>query len=36
MSGNGMRCLAHAAFDAGLVPAAGPFTVDTPAGAREP
>jgi len=34
MSGNGMRCLAHAALDAGLVTAGRPFTVDTPAGPR--
>jgi diaminopimelate epimerase len=34
MSGNGMRCLAHAAFEAGLVPAGEVFTVATPAGSR--
>jgi diaminopimelate epimerase len=37
MSGNGLRCLAHAAIDAGAVPA-GPgdsFGVLTPAGVRE-
>jgi diaminopimelate epimerase len=34
MSGNGMRCLAHAAFDAGLVPAGETFSVITPAGLR--
>ena len=37
MSGNGLRCLAHAAIDAGAV-AAGPgdsFGVSTPAGRRE-
>ena len=35
MSGNGMRCLAHAAFDAGLVPAGEPFGVRTPTGIRQ-
>jgi diaminopimelate epimerase len=35
MSGNGMRCLAHAALDAGLVAAGEAFGVDTPAGVRE-
>jgi diaminopimelate epimerase len=35
MSGNGMRCLAHAALDAGWVPDGEPFGVDTPAGPRE-
>lgn len=35
MSGNGMRCLAHAALDAGLVPEAEPFAVMTAAGRRE-
>jgi diaminopimelate epimerase len=34
MSGNGMRCLAHAAFDAGLVPAGEALTVLTPAGPK--
>jgi diaminopimelate epimerase len=34
MSGNGMRCLAHAALDAGLVNAGETFEVATPAGAR--
>jgi diaminopimelate epimerase len=34
MSGNGMRCLAQAAFRAGLVPAGEAFTVLTPAGPR--
>ncbi|HEX3542558.1 MAG TPA: diaminopimelate epimerase [Acidimicrobiales bacterium] len=34
MSGNGMRCLAHAALDAGMVPADTPFLVATPAGPR--
>lgn len=34
MSGNGMRCLAHVAFDAGLVTAGQPFVVFTPAGPR--
>jgi diaminopimelate epimerase len=29
-----MRCLAHAAFDAGLLPASGEFTVRTPAGPK--
>jgi diaminopimelate epimerase len=35
MSGNGVRCLAQAALDAGLVVADQPFVVDTPAGPRE-
>jgi diaminopimelate epimerase len=35
MSGNGMRCLAHAAFDAGLVAVGAPFGVATPAGRKE-
>jgi diaminopimelate epimerase len=35
MSGNGVRCLAHAAFDAGLVPAGEPFGVLTPTGIRQ-
>jgi diaminopimelate epimerase len=35
MSGNGMRCLAHAALDAGWVPEGEPFAVITPAGRRE-
>jgi diaminopimelate epimerase len=35
MSGNGIRCLAHAALDAGWVPADVPFGVVTPAGRRE-
>jgi diaminopimelate epimerase len=34
MSGNGMRCLAHAALDAGWVPEGEPFGVNTPAGTR--
>lgn len=34
MSGNGMRCLAHAALDAGWVAEAQPFEVATPAGIR--
>jgi diaminopimelate epimerase len=34
MSGNGMRCLAHAAFDAGLVAAGEAFSVRTRAGLR--
>lgn len=34
MSGNGMRCLAQAALDAGVVVAGQPFVVDTPAGPR--
>jgi diaminopimelate epimerase len=34
MSGNGMRCLAQAAFGDGLVPAGEAFTVLTPAGPR--
>lgn len=35
MSGNGMRCLAHAALDAGWVPEGVPFGVATAAGRRE-
>ena len=35
MSGNGIRCLAHAALDAGWVPEDTPFGVMTPAGRRE-
>ncbi len=35
MSGNGMRCLAHAALDAGLVEVGSAFGVVTPAGRRE-
>jgi diaminopimelate epimerase len=35
MSGNGMRCLAHAALDAGLVAEGEPFPVMTAAGRRE-
>jgi diaminopimelate epimerase len=35
MSGNGIRCLAHAALDAGWVPEEVPFGVMTPAGRRE-
>jgi diaminopimelate epimerase len=35
MSGNGMRCLAQAALDAGLVTAGEDFEVDTPAGVRQ-
>ncbi len=34
MSGNGLRCLAHAALDAGLVYAGQPFVVATGAGPR--
>ncbi|MDQ1399830.1 MAG: diaminopimelate epimerase [Acidimicrobiaceae bacterium] len=34
MSGNGMRCLAQAALDAGLVEAGQPFVVETGAGLR--
>jgi diaminopimelate epimerase len=34
MSGNGMRCLAQAALDAGVVGAGLPFVVTTPAGPR--
>ena len=34
VSGNGLRCLAQAAFDAHLIPARHPVTVDTPAGPR--
>jgi diaminopimelate epimerase len=34
MSGNGMRCLAHAALDAGIVGEGSVFTVATPAGRR--
>jgi diaminopimelate epimerase len=35
MSGNGMRCLAHAALDAGWIPAGERFGVLTPAGRRQ-
>jgi diaminopimelate epimerase len=35
MSGNGIRCLAHAALDAGWVPEDTPFGVMTPAGRRQ-
>ena len=35
MSGNGMRCLAHAALDAGWVGENEPFEVATPAGVRQ-
>ena len=35
MSGNGIRCLAHEALDAGLVPDGGEFAVNTPAGVRQ-
>ena len=35
MSGNGMRCLAHAALDAGWVSEGEPFGALTPAGRRE-
>jgi diaminopimelate epimerase len=35
MSGNGLRCLAHAALDAGWVQPDEPFGVITPAGRRE-
>jgi len=35
MSGNGMRCLAQAALDAGAVPAGRPFFVLTSAGPRQ-
>jgi diaminopimelate epimerase len=35
MSGNGIRCLAHAALDADWVPSDVPFGVMTPAGRRE-
>ncbi len=35
MSGNGMRCLAHAALDAGWVETDRPFGVTTPAGRRQ-
>jgi diaminopimelate epimerase len=35
MSGNGMRCLAHAALDAGWVPEDETFGVETPAGTRQ-
>jgi diaminopimelate epimerase len=35
MSGNGLRCLAHAALDAGLIGAGVPVPVVTPAGMRE-
>jgi diaminopimelate epimerase len=34
MSGNGMRCLAQAALEAGVVKAGQPFSVTTPAGER--
>jgi diaminopimelate epimerase len=34
MSGNGMRCLAQAALEAGVVTAGQPFIVTTPAGER--
>jgi len=34
MSGNGVRCLAQAALDAGLVAAGQPFSVLTPAGSK--
>ena len=34
MSGNGMRCLAHAALDAGVVTPGARFAVSTPAGTR--
>ncbi len=34
MSGNGMRCLAHAALDAGLIGVGQDVAVDTPAGRR--
>jgi diaminopimelate epimerase len=34
MSGNGLRCLAQAALDAGVVSAGQPFLVATPAGPR--
>jgi diaminopimelate epimerase len=35
MSGNGLRCLAHAALDAGLVEEGEEAVVDTPVGARQ-
>jgi diaminopimelate epimerase len=35
ISGNGMRCLAQAALDAGVVSPGEPFTVSTPAGPKE-
>ncbi|HVA74339.1 MAG TPA: diaminopimelate epimerase [Acidimicrobiales bacterium] len=35
MSGNGIRCLAHSALDAGLVPDGQEFGVATPAGVRQ-
>src|SRR5258708_37775381 len=35
MSGNGIRCLAHAALDAGWIPADTPVGVVTPAGRRQ-
>lgn len=35
MSGNGIRCLAHSALDAGFVPDGKEFVVDTPAGPRQ-
>jgi diaminopimelate epimerase len=34
ISGNGMRCLAQAALEAGVVTEGEPFTVDTPAGPK--
>ncbi len=34
MSGNGLRCLAHAAFDAGILGPGAPVEVATPAGPR--
>jgi diaminopimelate epimerase len=34
MSGNGLRCMAHAALDAGWVESGRPFTVSTAAGPR--
>jgi diaminopimelate epimerase len=35
VSGNGLRCLAQAALDAGLIAAATPTTIRTPAGPRQ-
>lgn len=35
MSGNGIRCLAHAALDADLVPGGREFGIATPAGVRQ-
>lgn len=35
MSGNGIRCLAHVALDAGLVPDGREFGIATPAGVRQ-